>query len=470
MRLSQRVVRRPKAFSQPPFWANLNASTFLSSMNASEERIGNDFESYVNGAFKANGTVFACVLARQWVFSEARFQYRKFLKGRPQELFGDDSLEILEVPWTGGTTGELLARMEQDASFAGNYWATRVDDTGTAGRAAKGPGLRVARMLPDRVRMLIGSNSGNPNSLDAKVIGIFHKAPATDRFPEEETLLMPDEVTHYSPIPDPSARFRGMSWLTPLIKEVEADKLATVHKAKFFENAAVPNMAMTFDKETSKDEFNEFVEKFREQHQGAWNAYKTLFLMGGADVKPLTVDFKQLEFSQTQGKGESRIASAAGVPPSWVGFSEGLQGSALNAGNFNSARRRFADGTIRPLWRMAAASLEQILTMPEDGRHLWYDDRDIAFLREDQADVAEIQSKQAVALRAISDAGGDWDAAVRWLASDDLGQLEGAHSGLFSVQLQPPGTTSDQAAVTVNRSSMAIELIAAGWRVRELAA
>lgn len=459
-----------KGFTQPPFWATdrLNMPLFSSSLKPSEERIETDFEGIVNGAYKGNGTVFACMLARQWVFSEARFQFREFLNGRPQDLFGNADLELLERPWTGGTTGELLARMEQDASLAGNFWATRADNEGRMGKAAHGDGLRIARMRPDWTRMVIGSKSGHPYALDARVVGIIHRAPPAEGFSAEETLLMPDEVMHYSPIPDPIARFRGMSWLTPLIKEIEADKLATVHKGKFFENAAVPNFAMTFDKDTSEDDFDEFVEKFNAKHKGAWNAYKTLFLMGGADIKPLTMDFKQLEFAQTQGKGESRIAAAAGVPPSWVGFSEGLQGSSLNAGNFTAARRRFADGTIRPLWRMAAASLERLVPPPEHAQ-LWYDDRDIAFLREDQKDVAEIQAKQSVSLQALTSSGYDPDASVRFLTTDDMTQLIGRHSGLFSVQLQPPGTESEQAVATVTDAQKAIDLIAAGWKVKERA-
>lgn len=443
--------RGRKGFSQPPFWAADGLRLpFLSSypLRADRETIENDFEGYVRQAFKANGIVFACILARQMVFAEARFQWRTFTDGRPGNLFGTQELSILEEPWPGGTTGELLSRMEQDASLAGNFWATTADDDGNLGRAATGTGRRIAHMIPSQVTMVIGSKadgSGSPNALDARVIGILHKAPATGDHDAVETLLLPGEYAHYSPIPDPEARFRGMSWLTPIIREIQADKAATVHKGRFFENAAVPNMVVKFDKDTSDDAFEEFVEGFNAQHKGAWNAYRTLFLMGGADVTPLTLDFKQLDFGNVVGKGESRIASAAGVPPSWVGFSEGLQGSALNAGNFNSARRRFADGTIKPLWRIAAASLQPILKAPGSAK-LAPDFRDVAFLREDQTDVAEIQSKQAVALRALTDAGFDPDAAVRYLTTDDLEQLIGKHSGLYSVQLQEPGT-SDSAGV-----------------------
>src|SRR5574342_187679 len=54
------------------------------------------FEGYVHGAYRSNGVVFACMLARFLLFSEARFQWRQLESGRPGDLFGDQSLEILE--------------------------------------------------------------------------------------------------------------------------------------------------------------------------------------------------------------------------------------------------------------------------------------------------------------------------------------------------------------------------------------
>jgi hypothetical protein len=42
-----------------------------------EEGIGSDFAGLVNGAYKANGIVFACELTRMALFSEARFQWRR---------------------------------------------------------------------------------------------------------------------------------------------------------------------------------------------------------------------------------------------------------------------------------------------------------------------------------------------------------------------------------------------------------
>ncbi|MER5252912.1 phage portal protein [Streptomyces sp. NPDC002855] len=442
-----------KGFTQPPFWSPehpMNQAGFFGSLLDDRERIENSFESYVEGAFKKSGTVFSCISTRAAVLSEARFLYRGYEEsGRPSELEGGEGLELLEHPWPGGTTGELVARMEQDASLAGNFFGTTCDDLGRYGKASRGgPGRRIVRMRPDWVTILVGSlrRNGHPLDLSARIIGYLYEPRQASSVQggvmPESVLLMPDEVCHYSPEPDPIARFRGMSWLTPVIREISADIAAAKHKEKFYENAAVPNMAIKFDKETSEDAFNTFVEKFNSSHKGAWNAYKTLFLMGGADVTPLTMDFKALDFAQVIGKGENRIAQAAGVPSAWVGNSEGMQGSSLNAGNLGMLRRRFADGTIRPLWRKMSASLE-VLVEPPAGKHLWFDERGVAFLREDARDLAEIMQTNFNALEAGIRAGYEPDVLVEATRDNDVGKLLGKHTDLRSVQLLPPVSPED---------------------------
>ncbi|WP_406527372.1 phage portal protein [Streptomyces sp. I8-5] len=447
------------------------AAAFAGSSTGSDrERIENDFEAYINGAYKANGPVFACVTARQFVFSEAVFKFRSKQDGK---LFGSPELSILETPWPGGTTGELLSRMEQDVSLAGNSWWTLTNDQGDYGNRARnrGTGLRLARLRPDWVTMVIASKSGDPRALDAHLAGVVYTpqsapggGPAVPR-----VLLKANEVAHFSPIPDPAAQLRGLSWLTPVLREIEADKGATKHKGAFFNNAAVPNMAVTFDKETSREDFEEFVEAFNGNHSGAWQAYKTLFLMGGADVTPLSHDFRSMDFSGIVGKGESRIASAAQVPPSWVGFSEGMQGSALNSGNMAANRRRFADGTIRPLWRMAVASLSVLLEIPT-GAELWWDESGIAFLREDQRDRAEIMRIDMNAVDAGIKAGFEPDACVEAVEANDIRKLIGKHTGLVSVQMQPPvdpdnevETDQGQANIMETQAKTIQAFIAAGF-------
>ena len=223
-----------------------------------------------------------------------------------------------------------------------------------------------------------------------------------------------------------------MSWLTSIMREVYADQAATQHKLKFFEGGATPNLAVSVDI-PDPDDFFEFVRRYREEGEGVANAYKTLFFNTGTSFQTVGTDLKQLDFKVTQGAGESRIAAAAGVPPVIVGFSEGLEAATYS--NYQLAMRRFADLTMRPLWRMAAGCLQSVLDVPA-GAELWYDDRDIPALKDDIKIAAESQGTEAQTIRTLLDAGYLPESVVDAVISHDYNRLE--HSGLFSVQLQPP--------------------------------
>lgn len=418
----------PTSVEIPPFWSQANVFDSASWSLTGDERIANDFQGYIEGAYKNNGIVFACILARLLVFSEARFQFQQMNGGRPGDLFGNPQLSLLETPWRNGTTGDLLARMEQDSSLAGNFFAARVG----------GPSGYLRRLSPERVTIIAGSPSGdtNPHAFDLQLLG-YSYLEANDKQP---VILTPDEVVHFAPIPDPARQFRGMSWLTPVVREIVSDTAATTHKQRFFENGAVPSTVIVYDKSVDPAKLPEFAAAFRASHAGTDNAYKTLHLAGGADIKSYGADLKQLDFKTVQGAGETRIAAAAGVGAIIGQFSEGLAGSSLNAGNYAAARRRFADMTMRPLWRSAAAALAPIVTVPS-GARLWFDDRDIPFLQEDRKDAADIQQTQATTVQTLVNAGYEPESAVKAVMAEDLSLL--VHTGRLSVQLQDPSKSPE---------------------------
>lgn len=438
-RLYERLLGGRKAFTEPPFWSQ--STPLWGAPIGDKEQIGNDFAGYIQGLYKSDGVVFACMTSRMFLFTEARFAWQPFRNGQPRSLFTNAELGLLERPWPGGTTGDLLGRMLQDADLAGNAFHTTVDDAGRYGRAATGPGRRLARMRPDWVSIILGSRTGNPRDIDARPIGYLYAPPEA-----EKVLLLPDEVSHFAPIPDPEAAYRGMSWLTPVVREIQADKAATKHKLKFFQQGATISTVVSLDKEITPAAFDEFVKKMRAQTDGVDNAYRTLFLGGGADVTLNGSSMQQLDMKATQGAGETRIASAGGVHPVVVGLSEGLAGSSLNAGNFEAAIRFTADKTIRPLWRNAAGSLERLLQSPGRDTRLWYDDRDVAFLSDNTKDVAEIQQKQAATANSLLTAGFTPESVVEFIDTNSLNALQ--HSGRYSVQLQAPDQTTTDPAPT----------------------
>lgn len=429
---------------------------YQQTLQGDKETIGAGFGGYVAGAFQQSSVVFACILVRQLLFSEARFQFQQLRNGRPGDLFGTGALEPLENPWPGGTTGDLLSRMLQDADLAGNAFV------------ARRPGGRLVRLRPDWTTIALGSALGTKEGAagdpDAVVIGYVYQ-PGGPSSGEEPVLFEPDEVAHFKYVPDPSFQHRGMSWITPVLNEVMADKAATSHKLTFFENGATPNLIVSLPETVKEAAFAKWAQLIRETHEGVDNAYKTLMLGSGAQAQVVGADMRQLDFKRTQGAGETRIAAAAGVPPIIVGLSEGLEASTYS--NYGQARRRFADGTMRPLWRQAAAALSAIIPVPS-GARLWYDARDIAFLQEDVKDAADIMSTKAQGMRQLIDAGYVPDTVTAAFEADDFSLLK--HSDLFSVQLQPPGTATPAANGSAPKTPQeaASALIAAASRRRHL--
>jgi hypothetical protein len=444
------VERITNGLSRRDNWPTLTPTEYLDMMNQftfngvqytlpgdKEEDIDSGmFREVVRSAYKQNGIVFACMLVRMMVFSEARLQWRERNGGRPGALFGDRNLAMFEKPWRGATTADLMKRMIQYADLGGNaYIVRRPWQDGT-------PGCRVLR--PDWTSLIIGSMEDADIlawDVDAEVIGYkYQPGGAGSRRPAQYFLA--DEVAHFAPIPDPEAQFRGMSWITPVVREIMADKAASNHKLKFFENGATPNLVVKLNVD-DLTKFQAWVKGFREQYEGQMNAYKTMFLGAGADPTVVGSNLRQLDFKVVQGAGETRIAAAAGTPPVIVGLSEGLDAATYS--NYGQARRRLNDMTIRPLWRDACGSLQQIASMPDaradDGSvELWYDDRDIPALKDDQTEQAAIMFDKSKSALALFQAGYEPGSIVDALEANDFTLL--SHTGLTTVQVQS-GKTKD---------------------------
>jgi hypothetical protein len=394
------------------------------------EDIDVGYESLAYRAYAQNPVVFACMRVRRDLFTEARFQFQALVKGRPGDLWGDARLRVLERPWPGGTTGDLLKYKITDNDLAGNAFT-----------AWRPNGLK--RMRPDWTQIIHGFPSEDSNlwDLDAELLGYAYQpgGPAGGR---PWIFLNASEVAHFSTTPDPLMPTRGMSWLSPLLREIMADEAMTQHRLKYFEHGGTPNLVVK-TQYTDIAKLREFMAFVRQEHEGIANAYKMMGFTAGVDTTVVGSDLKQLDFKVVQGGGETRIAAAAGVPAILAGLSEGLQGSSLNAGQgFSASMRMFADLTMSPAWRNVCGSLEQIVP-PPPGSRLWYDTRDIPALKDDIKSAAEVQALQSTAIRTLTDGGYDAESVVDAVVSGDLRRL--THSGLLSVQLNPPNTSASAA-------------------------
>ena len=379
-------------------------------VNPNTERVGGDFISWSVDGYGGNGIVFAVLNARLNLFTEARFKWRNLTDKR---LFGNPDLSILENPWVNGSTGDLLARAEQDVFLSGNFFVRKVNG-------------QLERLRPDRVEIavVIDDETGQ-----RELLGYVYRRDGI-----HEQWLEPYEVAHWTPIPDPLAEYRGMAVLTPIVREVNNDIAMTDHKTRFFENAATPNLVIKYAKTLTPEGFARLKSRFDARYGGT-SGDKTMILDDGADLTVVGDSFKNIEFTAVQAAGEARIAAAASVPPQVVGLQVGIEAGGY--ANYREAFKAFGSGFMRSHWRSFCAALETVCP-PPDGAELWFDVSDIAALQDAETERADAMATRASTLASYLMSGFTPESAVSAVLAGDESLLK--HTGALSVQLYPGGT------------------------------
>jgi hypothetical protein len=292
-----------------PFGTGLSQS--LAGNRAAE--IANTLPGY-RAALQACPPAFAAQMVRALVLSQARFTFRNppWHRATPRRTFGNPDLALLERPWENGTTGELVSRMEWHAGLAGNAFAYRQPS-------------RLRLLRPDWTAIIYGSQTEPEwpsGELDAELLGYVYANRGIGA--GEPHFLLPKDMAHWAPLPDPEMTGLGMSWLTPAIREMQGDRLASEHKIRFFEQGATPNLVVKGIPAVDRDVFLQLVEDMEERHAGVANAYRTLYLTAGADASVIGSNLADLDLKAVQGTNETRLSVLSRVPAAVLGISEGL--------------------------------------------------------------------------------------------------------------------------------------------------
>ena len=416
-RRSQTVEARDAAMS----WQQYQA---LFSFNG--QQYGTTWPRSVNGEYLlgACGPAYTVLDRRASVMGEARPTFQRLDRGKPTDFFSTPELDVLKTPWTGGTWRQLVAICEADVAATGNsYWVRQ--------------GRELIRLEADWVTIVTEAHNVNEIKVGERLLGYVVQRPGYKAVPFD-----PNDVAHYRPGAPINSPFRGESWLASMASDATSDVEMTTYKNNYLRNGAMPSLAVLYESVMDQNQLEAIVALFNEKFVGQMNAGKVMHLLGGRDVKTVGATLDQLSFKAVQGAGETRIASAAGVPASVAGFSEGLSGSSLNAGNYTATRRLFGDAKIRPLLGSFCEAFSTLVRVP-DGVRLWYDDSGVSFFQEDVSDEAGIRAQNAQTIRTLIEAGYAPDAVVAAVVTGNFSGLTGQHSGLTSVQLQPPTNGSE---------------------------
>lgn len=409
-------IRRPRSTKNPG--DDERAVEFLSTWKDGKLPVGFSFKEYVQEGLNGTPIVAALIAARVDVYADIDFFWRDRTTKKP--LRDTPGLRGLRNPWPGGNLADLLALTELDVQLAGSSYVERVsfDD------------WEFARRRPDWM-WVIGRTGERPG-----IEGFVFKRDGETNPNQDGRIIERDRCAQLLEMPEPLAANLGRSWIRACLLEVNADQAASRFVNAYFDNAATPNLIIKAPRQLGVEQRKELAGVLNRRYTGSENAFKTLLLENGAEAMVVGSDLAAVEYSTTRAAGETRIAAAAGVAPIVAGLREGLQAGTYS--NYGQAVRKTLDWKIRPRWKRTAHHFQAILDPPNRNAELWYDDSQISAVQQDALDDAEIKGKTATTINTLITAGFTPEAVAEAVQTGDFTTL--THTGLFSVQLQPPGT------------------------------
>src|SRR5260221_70703 len=310
MRLWDRLARRAG------YWEGLasGAAVLTTSYGSSDrEQVLPELAAFSQQSYGPSSIWFAAILVRVALFSEARFKYQA---KDDKHLFGNEPLLKLEDPYVPHTrTGELLVRMEQAASLAGQcyIWDPPGED-------------RLVRLRPDWVTIISEVVPVADDAWYRRKIGYWHEPPKNVLDQGQGFFVPAEECVHWVPVPDPQADFRGMSWLTPAYREIMADSGMTQYKIRYLQNDASPNVIIRYAQKLHPGTVDSVRDRMTARYAGPENAGKTLVLDQGADLTIVGSNLQQMDFANVSAVGVERILADGNVPGVLVGL-EPLRGA-----------------------------------------------------------------------------------------------------------------------------------------------
>ena len=441
-RLLDRLIRRDG------YWDGLaSGAAVLTTSYGSPDReaILPQLTAWAQSAYGGTSVVFSAMVVRMLVLSEVDL----VLQAKDDKhLFTDSSLALLQEPWPDAGSAELLTRMELDSGLAGNayIWGP--------------PGAELlVRLRPDWTTIVSEVVPVDGGGWYRRKVGYWHEPPKGLAGAATAGFMVPaDEVAHWAPLPDPAATFRGMSWLTPVARDIRGDDGLTSYKIKYLQNNASPNLLIKYAQKLQPGTVDAIRERMHARYGGMDNAFKTLILDQGADATVIGNTPAQMDFSAVQQAGSDRILAASSVPGVLVGL-EPLRGAGKG---YQESIDKLADMWARPMWRSACQALAKFVPDMPVGVRLWYDASDVAMLQDSDNAKAQSALIRMQALLAARQAGYDPMSAVAAIDTMDLTQLKPAADPppLPAGNVQhllgqtPPGATADPLPPTLPRLSV----------------
>jgi phage portal protein BeeE len=157
----------------------------------------------------------------------------------------------------------------------------------------------------------------------------------------EEVPLELDQVIHIK-YPNPADPYHGMGPVQTVLNDIDAARFSAEWNRNFFINGARPGGIIKVDYRMGDDEFNDFVKRWRSQHQGVANAHRVAVLEN-AEWQDTSFSMSDMQFVELRNLPRELIREAFAFPKPMLGTVDDV-----NRATAESGKEIMAEGQTIP--------------------------------------------------------------------------------------------------------------------------
>lgn len=160
----------------------------------------------------------------------------------------------------------------------------------------------------------------------------------------EEVPLTLDQVIQIK-YPNPDDPYRGRGPVQTVLADIDAIRYSAEWNRNFFINGARPGGIIEVDYRMSDGEFNDFVKRWRQQHQGVSNAHRVAVLENAKWVET-NFSMSDMQFVQLRELSKETVREAFAFPKPMLGTVDDV-----NRANAEAGKEIMAEGQTIPRLR-----------------------------------------------------------------------------------------------------------------------
>lgn len=262
------------------------------------------------------GTLFAIVNRTSNAVAQVEWKlWRKAKSGKDEdrvEVASHLALDIWRKPNKFYTRQELVETTQQHRDLTGEAWWVIARDP----RARAIP-LELWPVRPDRMEPV-------PHPEDF-LSGYIYRSPDGERIP-----LKLDEVIQLR-TPNPLDPYRGMGPVQSILTDLDSTRYSAEWNRNFFINSATPGGIIEVPDEWNDEEFDQFRDRWDEQHRGVAAAHRVALLERGAKWVERTYSMRDMQFVELREISSKVIREAFGMPKFAIGDVEDVNRATAEA-------------------------------------------------------------------------------------------------------------------------------------------